>query len=96
MGGKIYVTGGLSQGAKLNSACVYDPQTDAWTRLASMDNARRAHASAVVGGKLYIFGGQGTGGSELVTAEVYDPASNSWAQGLSLTSERSSFVAVAL
>ena len=81
--------------AGVNSVCVYDPQADAWTRLASMGIARRHHASAVVGGKLYTFGGLGTGG-ELGTAEVYDPASNSWAQGLSLTSERSFFVVVAL
>ena len=36
MGGKIYVTGGLNRGSKLNSFYVYDPQADAWTQLASM------------------------------------------------------------
>jgi N-acetylneuraminic acid mutarotase len=50
---------------------------------------------SVVGGKLYVFGGWGASG-RLSTAEVYDPASDSWAQGSSLTSERSSVVAVAL
>ena len=55
MGGKIYVTGGVTdQGGSLNSVYVYDPRADAWTQLASMGNARRLHASAAVGGKLYI------------------------------------------
>ena len=72
---------------------MYDPQADAWTQLASMGAAQRTHASAAVGGKLYVFGGFYSGG-RLSTAEVYDPASNSWAQMTSLTSVRSSLVAV--
>ena len=55
-----------------------------------------AHASAAVGGKLYVFGGFGTGDERLSTAEVYDPASDSWAQVSSLTSARGYLVAVAL
>ena len=82
------------QGSAANSVCVYDPQADAWTQLASMSIARRNHASAAVGGKLYVFGGFGTDGC-LGTAEVYDPASDSWAQASSLTSPRDSLVAVA-
>ena len=74
---------------------MYDPQADAWTQLASMGTARRNHASAVVGGKLYVFGGWDAN-QRLSTAEVYDPASDSWAQGPSLTSSRNSMVAVAL
>ena len=81
----------------MNSSYVYDPQADAWTQLASMGTAREGHASAAVGGKLYVFGGRGASAIErLSTAEVYDPASNSWAQVTSLTSTRCSLVAVAL
>jgi len=94
MGGKIYVTGG-NNGGSVNSAYVYDPQANVWTQLASMGTARRHHASAAVGGKLYVFGGRDASGC-LSTAEVYDPASDSWAQVTSLTSARSSLVAVAL
>ena len=72
---------------------MYDPQADAWTQLASMGTARRLHASAAVGGKLYVFGGHGTS-EPRTTVEVYDPASNSWAQVSSLTSARHSMVAV--
>ena len=93
------MTGGLNQGYQgnsLNSVCVYDPQADAWTQLASMSTARRTHASAAVGGKVYVFGGCGASNGRLSTAEVYDPASDSWASVSSLTAARSSMAAVAL
>ena len=79
----------------MNSAYAYDPQADAWTQLASMGTARRCHASAAVGGKLYVFGGQGGEDEDYLSmAEVYDPASDSWAQVTGLTSARDEFVAV--
>ena len=66
------------------------------TQLASMSNARRMHASAAVGGKLYVFGGYAGISDRLSTAEVYDPASDSWASVSSLTSVRNHMVAIAL
>ena len=84
------------QGTLVNSVYVYDPQADAWTQLASMGVARRRHASAAVGGKLYVFGGIGGEDEYLSTAEVYDPALDSWAQATSLTPARSWLVAAAL
>ena len=91
------MTGGIEGAGVLSSVCVYDPQADAWTLLASMSTARRCHASAAVGGKLYVFGGSGDELEGLIrTAEVYDPASDSWVQVTSLTSLRSEMVAVAL
>jgi len=67
---------------------MYDPQADTWTQLASMSIARQGHASAAVGGKLYVFGGSGAGGSP-GSVVVYDPASDSWAEGPNMTSARS-------
>ena len=60
-----------------------------------MSTARQDHASAAVGGKLYVFGGYG-GGVHLSTVEIYDPASNSWAQGPSSASARQDLAVVAL
>ena len=79
----------------MNSVCVYDPHADAWTQLASMTIARCNHASAVVGGKLYVFGGL-RGEERLCTVEVYDPATDSWAHGSSLTSARCDVAVTAL
>ena len=89
------MTGGETSDEISVNSYVYDPQANAWAQLASMGNARRRHASAAVGGKLYVFGGRDAGG-RLSTAEVYDPASDSWAQMTSLTSARCYFVAAAL
>ena len=50
------------------------------------------HASAVIGGKLYVIGGIGRKAS----VEAYDPISNTWAQMSDLTSARDECVAVAL
>ena len=83
----------------VNSAYMYDPQADAWAQLASMGIARKEHAAAAVGGKLYVFGGvsdEDDDEEHLSTAEVYDPPWDSWAQVTSLTSARSVFVAAAL
>jgi len=98
MGGKIYVTGGETgqDESSVNLAYVYAPQADAWTQLADMGTARRYHASAAVGGKLYVFGGRDSSREFLSTAEVYDPASDSWAQVSNLTPARSHFVAAGL
>jgi kelch-like protein 20 len=60
-----------------------------------MGTARQDHASAAVGGKLYVFGGL-DGDEYFSTAEVYDPASNSWAQVTSLTSARGFLAGAAL
>ena len=89
--------GGYDDDDSANSVYVYDPQADAWTQLASMGITRRGHASAAVGGKLYVFGGSDDKGMgfRLRTAEVYDPASDSWAVS-SLTSVRTYLAAVAL
>ena len=96
IGGKIYVTGGCDDDKNpMRAVCVYDPQTDAWSQLASMRATRKEHTSTVVGGKLYVFGGRDARG-DIETAEVYDPASDSWAQATSLTFSRFYHAAVAL
>ena len=79
----------------MNSAYVYDPQANTWAQLTSMGTARRGHASAAVGGKLYVFSGR-DGDEYLSTAEVYDPASDSWVQVSSWTHARRLRVAAAL
>ena len=48
-----------------------------WQTLPAMINARGRFGSAVVGGKVYIFGGSNSSG-QLFTAEVYDPTLKSW------------------
>jgi len=48
-----------------------------WSSVASSSAARSEGQSAVIGGKLYVFGGVNTSGP-FARSDVYDPSSNSW------------------
>ena len=82
--GKIYVTGGRSpghegiDGQNVASTEVYDPGSDAWSPLADLPTPRSGGASAVVGGKLYVLGGQLPGNNLYKTVERFDPSSGAW------------------
>lgn len=65
---------------------VYDPQTDTWSTRASLLNATMHYASAVFGGKLYIFGGLAENMSRILLqnmTQIYDPATDMWSSGKS-------------
>lgn len=49
-----------------------------WTARANMITARWGAASAVVNGRIYVFGGVGSNGLPSSRCEEYDPAENSW------------------
>ena len=59
--------------------CITDVSNDEknWQTLPAMIDARGRFGSAVVGGKVYVFGGSNSSG-RLSTAEVYDPTLKSW------------------
>merc|ERR1712194_172044 len=97
----IYVTGGLSSIAgeraeRMDAVEVYDPAADTWTTLASLSQSRAYHASAVVKGKLCVFGGELLDRTRTNLVEVYSPASNSWARVADVPFALDQSVAVAL
>jgi hypothetical protein len=77
--GKLYVAGESSFHGTLE---VYDPSSDVWTAAAAMTENRRNAGAAVMGGKLYVAGGNlndGTGRrlpGTLSSVECYDPLTN--------------------
>jgi N-acetylneuraminic acid mutarotase len=76
--GKLYAAGGYgAEGLPLDNLDVYDPATNKWTTKAHMPAARYYTAGTVLGGKLYILGGQS---NQQVFAMVtaYDPGTNTW------------------
>ena len=98
-GWQVYVSGSASKdGERIDAFVVFDPQANTWTELASMGTARRSHTSAVIGGKLYVFGGRSLDGHTTLSTsvEAYDPVSFTWAQASDLTCDRAAFVAVAI
>src|SRR6266542_3897347 len=56
--GKIFVLAGYdSRGLSTDTVEVYDPETDTWSRRASLPLPTNHNAAAVAGGKLYAFAG---------------------------------------
>ena len=58
-----------------------------WVNKSNMPAAREAYAAAVVGGKLYAFGGR-QNSSALATGHVYDPGTNSWTSRAAMPERR--------
>ena len=88
--GKVYVIGGRVGGAFVSSGSSnvgvveeYDPAADLWgAPKARMPSARSAMASGVLGGRIYVTGGEGQDYRSMFTfraLEAYDPATNTWA-----------------
>ena len=74
----------------------YDPATDSWTRKVDMPTPRLHLASAVVDGKIYVFGGSPEWAVPLAAAEVYDPATDTWSKVADMPTERTAVWAAAL
>ena len=71
--GKIYVVGGyFPQGKEfkpLSTVEIYNPTTDRWTQELDMPIGKWGHATEVIDGQIYIFGG-----GPITSVQVYDPS----------------------
>ena len=76
---------------------VYDPETDAWQKLADMPTIRAGAKTAVVDGKIYVMGGyagkdnQGVNFKFLKAVEMYDPQTDTWVRKQDLSIPRIQF-----
>jgi N-acetylneuraminic acid mutarotase len=90
--GKFYVTGSTTL------LEVYDPATNRWTQKAPMPVRRWLSASAIAGGKLYVFGGYRENADGSITfgtkaTSIYNPATDSWANKRPMPSDKSDVAA---
>jgi DNA-binding CsgD family transcriptional regulator len=78
IGQRIYVPGGRTVGGAISDLLeMYDPQTDTWTTLTPLPEARSRYSLATLDGKLYLFGGwDGTNYSDMVWR--YSPDDDAW------------------
>ena len=89
LGGKVYAIGGQyghDQGRDINSLVhVYDPVTDAWTRLADLPGPRSHFepGTFTLDGQILIVGGS-TNTTDYADILSYSPAANNWRQYCSL------------
>ena len=72
---KVFVSGGSHSyyGHPKTSVKSYDPDTNTWSYVAKMNNARLGHCLIGLNGRLYAIGGQ-----NVDSVEVYDPDNNTW------------------
>jgi hypothetical protein len=77
--GDIVTADGVRAAVPLDSAEIYDPQTDSWSDAPPMAAARTLHTATLLpDGDVLVAGGGGDGSGDLRSAELYDPAANSW------------------
>lgn len=93
--GKIYLIGGRSrdQNSTVSSTVslneVYDPKTDTWTTKTPMPYPVTFYSSAVVGNKIYLFGGldesnDRTHPTQMSVNQIYNADTDTWSLGAPL------------
>lgn len=83
--GRYLVSGGDAEREPLEppdaiaSTEIYDPETERWTLVAPMNEARYAHRlTRLPSGRVLATGGAGEDGTHLASAEIYDPEADRW------------------
>jgi len=86
VGGYLYGIGGVASSDPSDKQDVvsrYDPAADQWSDevvppIPPMLTRREFMGSAVLGGKIYVIGGNVADGTTIDKNEMYDPATNTW------------------
>jgi PKD repeat protein len=73
----------------------YDPSSDTWAQLASMNETRSYLAAAVADGKIYAVGGN-DGSDFLNSTEAYDPGTDTWTTVTPMSTSRYDLASAAL
>jgi hypothetical protein len=75
----VFVVGGMTDGPTTTAHEAYNPQSNTWEARASAPTARGNVATAVAGGRLYVFGGIPPNNEDhFHSVEAYDPVTNTW------------------
>ena len=93
---RIYLVGGFEEDVGPTTTIrAYDPLLDSWCEVASMNSERYAHATAALGGMLYVMGGCDIeSDASRAEAEMYDPRADRWQALPSMLTPREFFAAV--
>ena len=85
--GYLYAVGGMDTNKGATSIERYDPRTDTWSQIASMNGRRLQFGVAVVESRLFVVGGR-DGLKTLNTVECYDPIHRVWSPVPSMSTHR--------
>lgn len=100
LGEKAIIAGGHAQGTILDSAELYNSETQTWETLPKMIKARKMCSGVFMDGKFYVIGGTVSNNKLLTCGEEYDLQNGTWreienmALGLSGASSAPPLVAV--
>jgi N-acetylneuraminic acid mutarotase len=91
--GRIYVFSGCtrsSTGGRVNAGLLhrYHPGTNTWVTLRSAPVAHFRPVVGVIGGKLYVVGGEDGSGAPMGRVDMYDPATNTWSTRTAMPTPR--------
>jgi DNA-binding CsgD family transcriptional regulator len=75
---QIYVIGGMNESGPLDLVERYDPASNTWTTLDAKPTPATRIQAAMIGGVLYVPGGESAQGQILSVLEAYDPRSKAW------------------
>lgn len=78
VGDKVYVAGGQGNTKFLDSAEVYDLQTDTWKTISSMAVVRSSCQGVVLDGQFWVIAGEYQRSYQRSSAEVYDAVTDTW------------------
>lgn len=97
----LYIVSGRSGGIGGISpqSWAFDPATNMYSERQPIPTPRGGTAGAVLGGRIYVFGGEGNGDDPdgiFHEVEVYDPSTDSWEQLPDMLIARHGFAAAAL
>jgi non-specific serine/threonine protein kinase len=93
-GGIIIVAGGEDDATNpIASAEAFDPETEVWTQLPCMHEARSHCTAAVADGCLVVIGGKNAYGVSINTVEAYAAAEKRWVQLPSMSLSRTNCAA---
>lgn len=93
--GKIYVIGGLANGAGSARVDVYDIAQNGWQAGPALPTALHHVAAASVGGKVYCLGGF-SGSTPVNTVLAWDPSAPNWSMRASLPTARAALAAAVM
>ena len=91
---KLYALGGRGSGpARLNTAEVFDPETNQWTAISNMIHGRSSSASVTYEGSILLIGGY-DGVTCLNSIDRYNPETDTWSNVGHMTTPRAGASAV--
>lgn len=83
--GRVLVTGGYGNSAYRADCAVYDPVTNAWSAVQSLDLVRSNHAQVTLAdGRVLVIGGRVNNATNSTSCKIYDPVINTWSAAADL------------